>query len=513
MSILIENCATVNGGVRSIYIEDCFISRVSDEVTQAAPGDVVRINARGATVLPGVADTHCHPFDLGNFRRSADLRGTTSITSLGLRLESKVRQAPLGEWVIGMGWDQEAFNDARFPRREDIDRVTPDNPVLLTRVCGHMALVNSRAVEALNIESAQGAEYERDQTGALTGIIREGALERAFASIPRSGVEAKMNDLLAVEREAAKFGLTTLHCIVSPDGYREELGALDQLRSEGRLALRYRLYIPPTALKFVRESGLRSRLNDDRVRLNGVKIFADGSLGARTAALREPYSDDPGNRGMLRYSDAELQSLVADADRQGCQVIVHAIGDRAVEQATDALSVVTSSKNEKRHRIEHASLAPLDLRSKMKRHEIRVGVQPHYIVSDTWARQRLGDERVRDLYPIRSMLTEGTIASGGSDAPVETLSPLLGIWASMVGAEYAQEERLTLKQAVTLYTANAASNGFDEGISGSIKEGKVADLVLLDSDIQDMHPALLRKVGVAATIADGKVVYSYEGFG
>lgn len=513
MSLLIENCTVVGGDIHSIYTEDGLICRVSGDATQPAPSSTTRIDGRGATILPGLTDTHCHPFGLGELRRSVDLSGTTSITSLKLRLESRTRQVPQGEWVFGMGWDQEKFSEGRLPRREDIDAQTAGNPVLLTRICGHIALVNSRALEVLNIGEARGEEYERDLTGTLTGIIKEGALERAFASMPSGSNEAKMDDLLVAEQEAARFGLTTLHCIVSPDGYREELVAIARLKSEGRLALRYRLYVPQPALEFAREKRLLIRLSDDRVRINGVKILADGSLGAKTAALREPYSDDPGNLGLLRHSDEELDALASDADELGFQVVIHAIGDRAVEQAVESLSPITSGGRGKRHRVEHASLAPRDLRREMKRHGIRVAVQPHFIVSDTWAKDRLGGERVRDLYPIKSLLAEGIVASGGSDSPVETLSPILGMWASMVRAGYAPEERLSLEEAVGLYTANASSNGLDDEKGGSIREGGVADLTLLDSDIREMHPALLRKVGVAATIVGGKIVYSYEGLG
>jgi hypothetical protein len=216
---------------------------------------------------------------------------------------------------------------------------------------------------------------------------------------------------------------------------------------------------------------------------------------------------------MLRHSDEELKSLVGEADSMGYQAAVHAIGDRAVEQSLDAIGAVSSSRNERGHRIEHASLAPPDLRNAMRRASIRVTVQPHFIISDIWARQRLGDDRTQNLYPLGSLLREGLAESGGSDAPVETINPILGMWAAMVRSDYTPDERLTLPEAVSLYTDRAASNGHDESVFGSVREGLRADLVLLDSNIEGMHPALLRKVGIAATLVDGRVVYSYEGLG
>jgi predicted amidohydrolase YtcJ len=190
-------------------------------------------------------------------------------------------------------------------------------------------------------------------------------------------------------------------------------------------------------------------------------------------------------------------------------VIIHAIGDRAVEQAIDALSNVSGEGNLRKHRIEHASLLPKDLRARIRKHGIHLAVQPSFIVSDTWAEKRIGTERVRDLYPLKSILSEGIVASGGSDAPVESLSPILGMWAGMTGRPDRSPELLDLGGAVTIYTRNADVNGLDPPMA--VKEGTTAGLTLLDSDVREMHPALLRKVSVAATLADGELVYSSFG--
>ncbi|MDA4120785.1 MAG: amidohydrolase [Thaumarchaeota archaeon] len=506
--VLIENCTLLHRGVGSVYVADGRVIKVMTDGIPAIPESTVRLDANGSSLLPGLIDTHCHPFGYGWLKRNIDLRGTTNITGLRLRLQARVLRTSPGEWVTGMGWDNESFPGGRMPTRSEIDDLSPRNPVALSRVCGHIVLLNSIAVELLGLSSAQGPEYERDTAGVLTGIVKEGALGAVFSAFPRS-VQLSSNDLLAVEVEAMRFGLTTLHCILSPEGYQEELEALQTLHSADSLSLRYRIYLPPEAMKYVEEHRLRQRLGDDRVRINGIKIYADGSMGARTAALREPYADDPGNTGLLRHSDSELQGLVDSADGKGYQVIVHAIGDRAIEQAIDAISHVTGSKNERRHRIEHASLLPRDLRNKMAKYRIRATVQPSFITSDAWAVDRLGEERVRDLYPLKSMLNEGIIASGSSDAPIESLSPVIGVWAAMVRMGSAPEESLTLDECLGLYTTNAASNGFDEMVR--LEEGSQADFTLLDSDITGMHPALLRKVGVSATMVGGTLVHSTLG--
>jgi predicted amidohydrolase YtcJ len=278
----------------------------------------------------------------------------------------------------------------------------------------------------------------------------------------------------------------------------------------GALSLRYRVYIPEEAMEYVRERGLPSKLADDMVRINGVKVYADGSLGARTAALRQPYTDEPSNSGILRHTDEELGSIVEEADAAGFQVIIHAIGDRAIEQAIRALSRVSGAKNPRRHRIEHASLLRKDLLPKMAKYGIRAAVQPLFITSDAWAASRLGEDRVNDLYPLESMLAAGIVTSGGSDSPIEQMSPLLGVWAAMTRGGFAPQESLSLEEALELYMSNASSNGFDEVGSG-LTEGAGANLTLLDSDLEGMHPAMVRKVRITATFVNGKAIYSSGG--
>jgi predicted amidohydrolase YtcJ len=507
--VLIENCSLGRIGLGSVYSSAGRIVKISEEATQHVPKGTEIIDAGGGSLLPGLIDSHCHPFEYGWLKRSVDLRGTTNVTGIRLRLFSAVQKAKPGEWVTGMGWDQEAFFDRKMPNLLDIDDMSPDNPVVLSRICGHIALLNGRAIEALGFQARHGNEYERNSAGDLTGIVKEGALVEVFDKVPRSPERAAA-DLQSVEVEAARLGLTTLHCILSPEGFAEELEALAALDLNGSLSIRLRVYVPPRALDYVESKGFMKKMNNDRVRINGVKIYADGSLGARTAALREPYSDDPSNSGILRQTDGELTALVERIDAKGYQAIIHAIGDRAVEQATDALAGVAGTKNPRRHRIEHASLLPKDLRSKMAHHGIRVTVQPLFITSDTWAADRLGAERARDLYPLKSMLDEGLIASGGSDSPVESMSPVLGTWAAMVRGGLAPEESLHFAEAIGLYTSNASTNGFDE-TGSSLVEGGRADMTLLDSDVGGMHPALFRKVGVAATVVDGTVIHSFGG--
>ena len=502
--VLIRDCSVRGRTDYSVYCEGGRIIRVG-EAGMAAPSDAEVIEANGGSLWPGFVDSHCHPFEYGWLKRSVDLRGVANMTGVRLRVVAAVRRSKPGEWISGMGWDQETFPGRVMPSRVDIDDVSPENPVVLSRVCGHIALLNSKSIEALGFANRTGAEYDRDEKAALTGIIRERALDEVYEKLPKSQ-ERSAADLQSVEAEAARLGLTTLHCVVSPAGYREELDALAALCASGSLSLTYRVYVPPEAMDFI-EGTRAGKFEGLHLRINGVKIYADGSLGARTAALREPYSDDPTNTGISRYTDEELCDLVERIDTKGMQAIVHAIGDRGVEQAAAALGRVAGAKNPRGHRIEHASLLPKDLRSKMVRHGIRAAVQPLFITSDSWAVERLGEERVRDLYPLKSMLVEGIVVSGGSDSPVESMSPVLGMWAAMTRNDDESQERLTLEEALGLYTANGRSNGLDP--AGEVSEGSPANLTLLDSDISGMHPALLRRAGVLATLVDGVAVHSY----
>jgi len=503
--ILIRDCSVGGRGGRSVYCEGGRIVRIGEE-GMAVPERTEVIEANGGSLHAGLVDSHCHPFEYGWLKRSVNLRGVTNITGLRLRLLAGIQRARAEEWVSGMGWDQEAFQTRALPSRADIDDISPDNPVVLSRVCGHIGLLNSKGIEALGFGNRTGVEYDRDEKGSLTGIVRERALDEAYEKIPK-GAQRAAADLQSVEAEAARLGLTTLHCIISPGGYREELEALVALSGSGSLSLIYRVYVPPEALGHIEETGIGKKLAGPRVRINGVKVYADGSLGARTAALREPYSDAPKNVGILRYSDDALSDLVEKVDARGMQTVIHAIGDRAVEQAAAALGRVAGTNNPRRHRIEHASLLPKDLRSKMAKHGIRASVQPLFITSDSWAVDRLGEERVGDLYPLKSMLAEGVIASGGSDSPVESMSPILGMWAAMTRGGAGLKESLTLDEALSLYTVNGQSNGFDP--AGGVSEGSPANLTLLDTETTGSHPALFRKVGVLATLVEGMAVHSY----
>jgi predicted amidohydrolase YtcJ len=288
----------------------------------------------------------------------------------------------------------------------------------------------------------------------------------------------------------------------------EELRLIQKLWREGKLPLKVYVGIPDKLLDEAIRLGLSTGFGDDMLRLGFVKIFADGSLGARTAALKEPYSDKPETSGMLLLSQRKLDKFILKAHKSGWQVAIHAIGDRAIESVLKAFERALKRCPNKclRHRIEHCSVLNPQLVRQMKKLGLIASIQPHFIVSDFWVVDRVGIERARWVYPFKTLMKEGVIVVSGSDCPVETISPILGIWAAVARKTF-MEENLTVEEALKTYTVNAAYASFDEDKRGTIDVGKFADLTVLSKDLFNIAPNELREVEVEMTIVSGKVVY------
>ena len=473
----------------------------------SSPGRIgtTTIDLKGATVLPGFIDCHTHLVEYGLSLRRMDLRDVRSIEDIKKRILAKLGED--AHWIVGLGWDQEKFAERRYPTRRDLDEVTRDKPILLRRICGHICVVNSAALALANITSMtpdpEGGMIDRDTLGEPTGILRETAVELVERKIPDPTPAEYESATLAACRKAAEAGLTTVHCIVGSD---IELRTLLRLKNERRLTVRFYLLIPVSQLNAAKKLGVVTGFGDKWIRFGAVKIFTDGSLGARTAALEQPYQDDPENKGVAIYSQGKLDEIVADAHASGFQVAVHAIGDRATRMALESLGKVNHGTGQRhlRHRIEHASVLNRELIRRLKRTEVIVTVQPHFVVSDFWVDQRLGPERARFTYPFRSLLGAGLVVVGSSDCPVEPLSPLTGIGAAV---DRDGPEAVVADDAVLLYTRNAAYASFEEHLKGTIAPGKYADLVVLEKDPCSVHPREISAIRVLMTIVGGRVVY------
>jgi predicted amidohydrolase YtcJ len=469
------------------------------------------IDLLGRTVLPGFIDTHVHVAGLGRSLASVNLRDADSINELQKGLKEHIQKAPKGRWIVGHGWDQDRFKEKRYPTRWDLDKFSSDNPVVLTRVCGHICVANSKALELANLTARSASplwgkideDVENDEP---TGILRESAMDLIWKVMPLPNEEELIEVCSQACQKALSAGLTSVHWIVNSPN---EIRAIQKLRKRDRLLLRVYILVPVELLDQLTGLGLCTGFGDEIVRVGSLKILGDGSLGARTAALRKPYSDEPSTKGMLLYDQDELNALVIKAHEAGLQLAIHAIGDQAMEVVLTALenALTKAPRKDHRHRIEHASVLDKEMIRRMKRAKVIASVQPHFIISDFWVVSRVGSKRARWVYPLKSLFRQNVKVAGGSDCPVEPIHPLLGIWAA-VARESFPEERLTVDEALSLYTINAAFASFEENIKGSIETGKLADLVILSQDPHEVSPENIKDIEVAMTIVGGKIVYT-----
>ncbi|MEM3825306.1 MAG: amidohydrolase, partial [Candidatus Bathyarchaeia archaeon] len=326
--------------------------------------------------------------------------------------------------------------------------------------------------------------------------------------IPKPDAKELEETCLAACQKAVEAGLTGVHWIADS---MEEVFVVKKLGFEGKLPLRVYLGVPAEFLDNLINMGLLSSFKGDFVKFGFVKILADGSFGARTAALKKPYSDDPTASGMLLYSQRKLNKLVFKVHKLGLQLAVHAIGDLAVEAVLKAFSRALRllPRENHRHRIEHCSMANPKAVRLMGRLGLIASVQPHFVVSDFWIVNRVGEARARWVYPFKTLLREGVVVASGSDCPVEPINPLFGVWAAVARKSF-PEESLTLEEALKTYTLNAAYASFDEDRLGSIEVGKLADLTVLSGDLSNISPESIRDVAVEMTIVGGKIVYQRQ---
>jgi len=498
---------------QAVAIKDSVIVEVGTniKVEQWIGKDTKIIDLRGKTVIPGFIDTHAHMAGFGRSLTWINLRGVKSIKEMQRQLRERVRETQKGKWILGRGWDQDRFKERRYPTRWDLDMASPLNPVVFNRVCGHVCVANSKALELANVTKETvpppSGQIDRDsKTGEPTGILREAACDLVWSILPETSVgELTRACALACEK-AVEAGLTSVHWFV----YKPiEIRILQRLREQDRLPLRVYVIIPIEFLRCLADAGLSTGVGDYTLRMGGVKILADGSLGARTAALNQPYNDESSTKGILCCSQKDLYERMMEAHKVGFQVCVHAIGDRALSTVLTAFekALKDSNKTMRRHRVEHASVLNKRLVERLKKLGLIVCVQPHFVVSDFWVEARLGPDRARWTYPFKTLIKSGVLIAGGSDCPVEPISPLLGVYA-LVARESFPEERVTIEEALRIYTVNAAYASFEENVKGSIETGKLADFTVLSHNPLATKPERIKDIKVELTIVGGKIVYS-----
>lgn len=509
----VSGSLAVRGG-RIVYLGE-------DAGALALRGPATRvIELGGRAVTPGLIDAHSHLKALGAALEEVDLTGAATYDEVIRRVRAAAgrpgdRQP--GSWIVGRGWDQNLWPDKRFPEHEALSRAIPDRPVWLSRVDGHAALVNARAMALLGIDAAtrdpQGGRFLRDAAGHPTGVLVDRAME--VGRLPAPAPADRRRQLGAAAHHCVELGLTT----VTDMGIgQEDYEAYDALRRAGSLPLRAALFLGDDEALLARWFGRGPEIDPAaRITVRGVKLYADGALGSRGAALIEPYSDDPGNLGLLVSTGAHLEAVARQAVAHGFQVAIHAIGDRGCLVALDAMErALGGPRPQLRFRLEHSQVLRLQDIDRLARLGIIASMQPTHATSDMpWAGDRLGEARLAGAYAWRKVLAAGGRLALGSDFPVESADPRLGLYAAVTRQDlhgqpaggWRPEERLSRAEALRGFTLDAAWSLFLDSEIGSLEVGKRADLVVFASDPMTVPAAEIPWAAVDLTLVDGQVVH------
>ena len=479
-----------------------------------APGGKV-LDLGGRCVLPGLTDSHIHFTWYALSLQDVDLARATTLDEVLALVAERARETEPGEWVLGRRWDQERWPDRRFPTAADLDGVTPDHPVMLRAKSGHALVANTLALRLAGITAETpdppGGRIGRDVRGYPDGMLFEdSAMELVTGTVGLPRPEETDEALREAFPNAWRVGLTAIHDVDGPPAF----AAYQRLHARGELGLRVVKYLPTDALDCALKIGLQSGLGDDWLRVGGVKVFSDGALGPRTAAMLAPYGGEPENAGILTVEEDALRELTRKSVAGGLSLAVHAIGDRANRMVLDVLADVGGSGL--RHRIEHVQLLHPNDVGRLAALGIVASMQPIHATQDHEMADRYWGERCATAYAWRSLLEAGTLLAFGSDCPVEDLNPLLGIHAAVTrrradgspGPEgWHPKQRLTVEEAVHAYTLGAAQAVGMADRLGSLAPGKLADLVVLDRDIFACDPMAIAETEVEATMIGGQFVY------
>jgi predicted amidohydrolase YtcJ len=475
----------------------------------------------GRTVIPGMVDAHAHLLGLGQSLRTVNLFGAKSYDEVIARVVERAKGLPAGQWLLGRGWDQNQWGDTRFPTHEALSRAVPNNPVWLTRVDGHAGLGNAAALRAAGVTAASvdpsGGRIERAAGGEPTGVFVDNAKSLVERSIPAPSREDTRRAIREAIAESQRWGLVGLH---DAGESRTTIDLMEEMAKAGEIP--FRLYVmigdDSAAVAHYMQRGPQSALYDNRLWIRSIKLYADGALGSRGAALLEPYSDDPNNRGLLLSAPAHIQDVASRALRSGFQVATHAIGDRGNRIVLDAYdkALQANPTADHRFRVEHAQIINHDDIPRFAELGVIPSMQAVHQTSDMyWAGSRLGAGRLLGAYAWRSLLNTGVVVPNGSDFPVEAVNPLLSFHSAVSrqdaenwpAAGWMPEQRMTREEALKAMTIWPAYAGFQESVMGSLTPGKLADFVVLDRDIMTVPERDILGTNVVATYIGGKAVY------
>ena len=479
------------------------------------------VDAGGRTVIPGMVDAHAHLLGLGQSLRSVPLYGARSYDEVIARVVARSKGVPAGQWIVGRGWDQNQWGDTRFPTHDALSRALPNHPVYLTRVDGHAGLANAAAMRAANVTAAMkdpsGGRIERTASGDASGVFIDNAKAFVERVIPRETREETRANIRAAIVESHRWGLVGLH---DAGESRATIDLMEEMAKAGEIP--FRLYImigdDSAAVAHYLARGPQSGLYDNHLWIRSIKLYADGALGSRGAALLEPYSDDPNNKGLLLSAPAHIQDVAGRALRAGFQVNAHAIGDRGNRVVLDAYDAALRSNPvaDHRFRVEHAQILNHDDIPRFAQLGVIPSMQAVHQTSDMyWAGNRLGVGRLLGAYAWRSLLSTGIVVPNGSDFPVEAVNPLLSFHSAVARQDaenwpaggWMAEQKMTREEALKSMTIWPAYAGFQEAMMGSLSPGKLADFVILDRDIMTVADRDILGTAVVATYIGGKPVY------
>lgn len=524
ISLAIVNARVWTGDVRrpwadAVAVEGAHIAAVgsSAEIRKLAGAGARIIDAHGAMVVPGFIDSHVHFIEGGFALQSVKLRDARTKAEFIQRIGDFAKTIPAGTWILNGDWDHENWG-GELPTRQWIDAVTPNNPVWINRLDGHMSLANSAALKAAgvtrDVKDVSGGTIVRDAAGEPTGVFKDNAMGVVDRAVPPAGAEMTDRALRAAMQHVNAQGVVAVHHM----GGWGDLAAFERAHAASTLTTRIYASVPLSSWKRLADTVKARGIGDDWVRIGGLKGFVDGSIGSHTAAMLEPFTDAPNDRGLMVNSEADLYNWALAGDKAGLQLLIHAIGDRAIRVLLDIFERVAreNGPRDRRFRIEHAQhIAPADI-ARFGALGVIPSMQPYHAIDDgRWVDRVIGAERSKGTYAFRSLLDTKASLAFGSDWFVAPPTPLMGIYAAVTRRTldekrpggWVPEQKITVEDALRAYTAGAAYAGFAEGTRGVLKKGMFADITMIDRDLTTIAPETIRDAKIVRTIVNGKVVF------
>lgn len=522
--LVIVNANVHTGGLKDMtassvaVLDEMIIAVGSDADTKALIGPATKvIDANGKTVVPGFNDSHVHFMSVGSQLSSVDLRDAKTPAEFVRRIKEFAAKLPKGEWILGGNWDHENWTPNDLPTAAMIDAVTPDNPVFVDRLDGHMALANSLAMKLAGVtkdtKDVAGGLIVRKANGEPAGVFKDEAMGYIGKVIPNASAEQSLQYAKAASDHAASLGVTSVQDMSAGMG----VAAYQELLRRGELKTRIYGCSPLGNYTNWKNTGVQAAFGGSWIRVGCLKGFADGSLGSTTAWFFEPYLDDPTTSG-LAMDVAGLERDALGADKLGMQINIHAIGDRANAETLNIFEKLktVNGDRDRRSRIEHAQHLRMQDIPRFGKLGVVASMQPTHAIDDgRWAGKRLDAKRLKGTYAFRSLLDSGAVLAFGTDSPVASLNPLIGIYSAVTRRTlddknpngWIPEQKISVAEAMRAYTYGSAYAEFQEKVKGSIAPGMLADIVILSDDIFTIDPVKIADVKVLTTIVGGKVVY------